>query len=142
METIQTLSTKILAEGSLRIQGLLKKREETSKEFLRTLFKKWNSELNTLNVPNGTVQTVPNKRRSLGDIFRIVRYYYPRTSLKTVINVIYDDLFDSVPKFRSSYCSTINKRVFYKGGTNQESHIYDQNTKDEYGLTIQEWKDL
>lgn len=143
MEVIQKLNTQFRKDqkvSPIRIKGLLKKREETLENFLIKFFVTWNQEKETIFVKTKEVQTTTGKRRSIGDIFLLSLYYYPKTTLREVIDIIYDVLFQEVPNFRSSYCHTIHKRVFYKGGPNQHSHLFDGELPDEHKLTVAEWK--
>jgi hypothetical protein len=119
-EFFTRLQTVILTNNprAIRVQGLLKKtrghnsRTETLKEFIVKFFTKWNNDLNTIYVDDSSVQTDPGRRRSLGDLFMIVRYYYPNVTLKELFAVLHD-LCTNTRGFRTSRCSTIHKRVWY-----------------------------
>ncbi len=150
----------------MRIQGLLKVRKETLSEFLIRFFTEWNIKKNTLfaqevedfiqdptedeeedervdpiDAKIGEVACRPNKRRSLGDIYMICKYYYPRCTLKQVLTIIYNELSEEIDGFRSSNCSTINKRVFYVNES-EGTQIMEQSQKDEYGMTVKNYKSL
>lgn len=139
---LSELKEQILKEKPIRIQGLLKKRKETFEEFLYKFFTDWNKTKNTLYVSHAEVQTEPDKRRSIGDIFLILNYYYPNIGFKKVVKFLYNEAFKEIPRFRSSYCHTINKRVFYQGGEHEISQLFDEDEVDEYDLTVPEWKKL
>ena len=128
----------------LRIQGLMKKRKETVDEFLVKFFTKWNSEYDTVYADTKKevreVQTPKNKRRSLSDIYQIVRYYYPDATLEDIAKFLYKDAKEEVPRFRSSMCSMINRRVFYQGAANQNTEFYDKSKKDEHNMDYEQWK--
>lgn len=130
------------AKDPLRMQGLLKKRKESLEEFLINFFSNYNQNKETLYVETKEVQTKIGKRRSIGDIYAICKYYYPTATIRDVVNIVYNVLPTEVPRFRSSLCSQINKRVFYQGAENQESNIYNSNSPDEFGLTVEQWKNL
>lgn len=130
------------ASEELRMQGLLKKRKESLETFLINFFTNYNLNKNTLFVSTGEVQTVPGKRRSIGDIYAICKYYYPNCTIKKVVDIVYNVLPQEVPRFRSSKCKMIKKRVFYQGSEEQSSAFYDTDSKDEFELTIEEWKNL
>lgn len=125
----------------LRLRGILKKRTETLEGFLQRFFTDWNSSRPTIYVGNGHTQTEPDKRRSLGDIFQICRYYYPNCTVEEVSKILYS-LVDTVPNFRSSYCNQINKRVFYKGTESQDAEFYDEEEADEFGYTVDDWESI
>lgn len=130
------------AKDPLRIRGLLKKRNETLEEFLIKFFNNYNNNKETLFVETKEVQTPPGKRRSIGDIYAICKYYYPTCTIRDVVNIVYNVLPTEVPRFRSSLCSQIKKRVFYQGTEDQQSAMYDTGNVDEFGFTVEEWKNL
>lgn len=130
------------AKDPLRIRGLLKKRNETLEEFLIKFFNNYNNNKETLFVETKEVQTPPGKRRSIGDIYAICKYYYPTCTIRDVVNIVYNVLPTEVPRFRSSLCSQIKKRVFYQGTEDQQSAMYNTSNPDEFGFTIEDWKNL
>ncbi len=109
----QTIKDKNLR--AIRLEKLKKDRDgQTVEQFLIKFFTEWNDNRNTIYVDNRDIQTPIGKRRSLGDIYMICLYYFPECSLKDVLDILYNQLLSSMPDgFRSSYCSTINKRVWY-----------------------------
>jgi hypothetical protein len=141
--TTEEITEKIYKDVKpLRLKGVLKKRKETLKDFLIKFFTEWNNKKDTIYVGNRHVQTSPGKRRSLGDIFVICRYYYPKCTLEEVKSIVYNELFEEIPRFRSSWCTRVNKRVFYQGEEGQTTHIYDTSKHDEFGLTPATWRKL
>lgn len=145
--SLNTIQEELNTEPPLRIRGLLRKRTETLEQFLILFFTKWNVEKETIYVNNGHTQTEPGKRRSIGDIYRIVKYYYRKTTLKEVKDVLIN-LFpesgtaNTVDRLRSSKCSMIHKRVYYQGNTSQGSEIANKSSNDEYGYTWEQWCEL
>lgn len=130
------------AKDPLRIRGLLKKRNETLEEFLIKFFNNYNNNKETLFVETKEVQTPPGKRRSIGDIYAICKYYYPTCTIRDVVNIVYNVLPTEVPRFRSSLCNQIKKRVFYQGAEDQQSAMYNTGNVDEFGFTVENWKNL
>ena len=122
----------------IRIRGLLRKRKETLQEFLIKFFTKWNIERDTIWVRTGETQTEADKKRSLGDIYMICKYYYPDCTLNELILHLYDSLpeyFEEVHDetgFRTCVCQQIHKRVWWyeEGDANNVNH---KTTNDEYG---------
>ena len=139
MRKIQKVQQLLDDTKSIRIRGVLKRRREAPKAFLAKFFMNFNVENDTIYVENEVVQTERNKRRSLGDIYGVMKYYYPDITLEQVTRDLYD-LFDEVPRFRSSLCCTINKRVFYVGDQHQPTGIYDREEQDEHEMTVTQWK--
>ncbi len=108
-------------------------RKETLQEFLAKVFTEWNDEKNTIYVDDKSIQTGTGKRRSLGDIYMLCKYYYPTVTIRDVLFELYvglRDYFDS--HYRTSYCHTINKRVWYYD-EDAGSGIYNKELNDEYG---------
>jgi hypothetical protein len=127
--------------SSIRLPGLLRNRKtQTLTDFLRAFFLTWNDEKDTIFVENRDIQTAAGKRRSVGDIFMICRYYYPTCTLSEVYDKLLNLLPITMPSgFRTSYCSTINKRVWYFDST-KESAQRDLHRADEYGNKIEKLK--
>jgi len=95
----------------------------------------------TLYAHNGKEQCDRYKRRSQGDLFRIVKYYRPEVTFKEFRQALFN-LVNS-GKVTTSYCNNINKRVFhkhYKGY--QPASVYHDTTVDELGLTLVPTKGL
>lgn len=135
----KAIEAKLDKMAPIRVRGLLKKRKETIEEFICTFFRSWNEDKDTICVNNGHTQTAAGARRSLGDIYKICKYYYPKCTLKQVAKVVYEDCFEDVDIFRSSFCSATKKRMFYVGDNSQDSELLNQNIKDEFGYTCKEW---
>lgn len=79
-------------------------------DFLWYFFNEYNKRSYTVDDTN-TVQCAFNKRRSLGDIYRICRYYYPDITLEQVLKTLIS-LINS-RDIGASRCSTIHKYVFH-----------------------------
>jgi len=145
MAGIRAINTQLktnFAKDSLRMEGLLKKRQETLEQFLINFFNVHNNNKNTLFAETKEIQTIPGKRRSIGDIYAICKYYYPTCTVRDVVNIVYNVLPTEVPRFRSSLCNQIKKRVFYQGTEDQQSAMYNTSNPDEFGFTIEDWKNL
>jgi len=133
------LQRRILADypRGLRVQGLLRKsrgaagRNETLNQFLVKFFTDWNTNKNTLFTDDDSVQTVSGRRRSLGDLFMIIKYYYPRVTLKELFTEL-NNLTSNTSGMRTSYCSTIRKRVWYYSSFSSND-VLNTNQTDEYG---------
>lgn len=126
------IEEKLLRERPLRIT-ILKKRPETPEQFLIRFFKEWNEDKDTIYADDKSVQTVAGKRRSLGDIFLIMRYYYPTITVKEVMNLLVNALPRKINDgFRSSWCTQTSKKMFYYD-TEQENGVFDKTKNDEWG---------
>lgn len=77
------------------------------------------------------------RRRSLGDIFLICKFYYSNCTIHGVIEVLVDLLEKRGSTFRASYCNTIEKYVFH---TEQDAG-YVRDSKVEYSKLIR-FKDI
>ncbi len=121
----------------IRLERLLKRRTETLQRFLERFFQDWNKDRNTIYADDSSVQTEMGRRRSLGDIYMICKYYYPTCTLNEVLNLLYNVLPTSMPDgFRTSYCNTILKRVWYFD-EDQATNQLDKTRNDEFGNNYQ-----
>lgn len=128
------INDRILANQPIRLEKLLKKTIPTNlKDFLIKFFEVYNAEKATIYVDTKVVQTTTGRRRSLGDIYQLCKYYFPECTLKQVLTLLYTTLPAHYNRgFRTSYCSTIHKRVwYYEAGS--ATHEYDSTTNDEFG---------
>ncbi len=117
----------------IRLEKTLKKRKETLEQFLVLFFKEWNNEKNTIFVDTLEVQTEMEKRRSIGDIYMICKYYYPNCTLNEVLNLLYFRLPLVITNgFRTSYCNTIKKKVWYYEEDN-DTEALNKTANDEFG---------
>lgn len=116
---------------------------DTTLETITTLQDCHNGKLNGITCAAG-------KNRSMGDMFRVVKYYYPEFTLKDLIRLMYkdmetefdnDDLISTNAWFSTLYCNDINKRVYYKKQFNV-SYINSADDFDEYDLDINDYVNL
>ncbi len=129
------VEAKILSKYTrpIRLEKTKKERSESLQTFLEKFFDVWNEEKNTIFADNREVQTPCGKRRSLGDIFMICRYYYPTCTLGEVVKLLYAILPKSMSTgFRSSHCYDTKKRMFYFN-PNDATGYFNSSEKDEYG---------
>lgn len=98
-------------------------------------------EKNTVYADDSTLEcTYDHVGRSQGDLFRIMRYYYPSITFKEFRALLFEMV--STGNVQTSYCTTINKRVFVRLGKRlyikprMYSYIYSDAEKDELGLTL------
>lgn len=106
--------------------------------FLIKFFKEWNAEKRTIYKDDSSLQTPVGRRRSLGDVYILCKYYFPEVTLKEVIEQLYVELPKIITRgYRSCKCGQIHKRVWYyqEGGDNAYNNSSDQ---DEYNNT-REW---
>ena len=138
----KSIETKILQETKpLRLRATKKDRkDQTVENFLIRFFEDYNKERETIFVADEKVQTDTNggcgRRRSLGDIFVITRYYYPNVTLKEVLKHLYISLpqhFGKAAGFRSCACAQINKRVWYLDAAKGQTEALDLKKQDEFG---------
>lgn len=134
---IAALETQIKSARDIRLEKLFKKTiPATVEEFLIKFFKAYNAEKNTIYVDDRTVQTTVGRRRSLGDIYKLCKYYYPNITLKEILVFLYKTLPAKLnPGFRTSYCTTIKKRVWYYSAISTNL-VHNASTNDEYGHTV------
>ncbi len=99
---------------------------KTIEEFVVNFFKEYNSKYTTTYTKNVAEQCTTGRRRSLGDVYMITKFYFPECTLLDIIELMYGKLW-GVNK--SQFCSAVKKRVFRR----DTSQFYSLDTKDEYG---------
>ncbi len=106
------------------------------KRFIKDFLYSYNKSNTTRSCPYGYQQCDRNRRRSLGDIYRICKYYYPNITLLQVLKVLIDLL--NSRKIGTCFCGTIRKQVYYTNNMEQ----YDGSTM-EWGskLTLKSLKE-
>ena len=129
-----------MAKEPIRIKGLLKKRKEPLKEFLIKFFSDWNFNKETILKMTGDIQTTTSRRRSITDLYKICKYYYPKVTLIQVYKTMIEEVREEVPNMRTSFCHTIKRRVFYQGTSTQGAGVFDEGTADEFGMLYGEWE--
>ncbi len=137
-DAFAVLETKILAAiPEIRLEKTLKASvPKTLNAFLVLFFEEWNNEKSTIFVADKTVHTVAGRRRSLGDLFRICKYYFPQCTLRQLITSLYREIPTLLTDgFRTSYCSTIRKRVWYYA-EGIENTVANSGQNDEYGNIV------
>ena len=115
----------------IRLEKTLKNRNESLFTFISTFLMDWNNTRKTIYVDNKEMQTDIGKRRSLGDIYMICKYYYHACTLKDVLKILYIDL-SKHDGFVNSKCDDIHKRV-WRYDKELPSITYNLNIYDEYG---------
>ena len=132
------LEARVLAANpdEIRLEATLLKsvRKLTLEQFLIKFFKEYNNERNTIFVESRATQTEMGKRRSLGDIYKICKYYFPEITLKELMKLLYVDLI-AIAGFRSSKCSQIRKRVWYYSNGSSNGLLNTGDT-DEYSNSV------
>jgi hypothetical protein len=134
---------------TIRLERLLKnRRTQTPEQFLIKFFKEWNYAIsntdtrrNSIYVDDSSRQTDCGRRRSLGDIFMLMRYYYPTITLREVLVLLYRTLPRQIERgFRSSICNQIHKRVWYYDPANANDMV-NSTSADEYGHALSWYTD-
>jgi len=134
------IEERINERPQIRVKGLLKRRREKSVEhFLPVFFGRYNVELDTIYTENGEIQTIANRRRSLGDIYQICKYYYPNLTILELLRLLYNEEYLRENNIGTSFCYTINKRVWYHS---ERPLIFNTDVEDEYGRTWANWISL
>lgn len=112
-------------------------------EWIRKFINELNYEKNTLNI-DGSINTEAGKRRSLGDIYRVAKTYFPNISFKELVVT----LFKIRGEFNDSCCKTIQKHVFYRQNDGMRHNAETDNSYgyngpyDEFGRTLSDYTKL
>jgi len=99
----------------------------------------YNCHLNTLYSSSKRLQCFKNRNRSQGDLYMIMRYYYPDITFKEFRKALIRLLNNY--HISTFYCGDIRKRIFYnpnfKGRKPHRSNILDSLAAiDEFGFTL------
>jgi len=143
---LKNAEQKLLEAGLLKIGGISKTSKlispwgnrESQLGIVINILKYLNTR-NTYYVPKSKrVQCYSNHSRSMGDIFRIMKCYYPDLTLKELRSLIFEHVNNC--NIYTDYCDQIKKRVFSL--INKEFHqfshplIYGNRNKDEFGFYL------
>lgn len=134
--SFKTFEKDLLEEGLIRLRPFFKKdlKGVTVKDFIIKFLKDYNNndELENISVDEEEVMCEQGRRRSGGDIFRLCKYYYPKTTLQEVLTIL-DDIVkaDTKKEYKSQICSQINKRVFSFCGEGN-GQLYHNTNNDEF----------
>lgn len=112
--------------------------EKNPKDFLVN-FLKYNKEYDTVYCSNGRVQTEKNKRRSVGDIYRITSFYFPRVTLTTIYETLLENISEN--KALSSICVSTKMRV-YRATSNNEKCYFNGEKIDEFGVDFNNFTNI
>jgi hypothetical protein len=87
---------------------------------------------------SGNWQRAGYRRRSLGDLFRLTKTYFPEVTVSDLIVFLHK-------YYNQWYCYNAEKRVwstkYYTDWRKNSYHVKTQPTqKDEYGMTIKDWE--
>lgn len=147
--SIKEFEKDLLKEGLLRLRPFMKKtiKGVSLKDFITNFLKDYNknNELENITVDDEEVFCAQNKRRSGGDIFRLCKYYYPKTTLLEVLAVLDEIILqDTKKEYKVQICEMINKRVYSYWGEKAGNH-YHLTDNDEFnrkqGEYVREYKD-
>lgn len=110
-------------------------------KFLIKFFQEWNKDKNTIYADDLSIQTSVGRRRSLGDIYMICKYYFPELTLEEVVRMLYITLPSKMnPGFRNCFCGQVKKRVWYFS-QGSENNTANATNNDEYSKQYQWYLD-
>lgn len=140
---LEEIQKKLDNEPGLRLRGFKKKiiKDIKLEGFIDLFFTKYNNEYETIYIVAKREQTEPGKRRSLSDLYKICKYYYPDCTFEEVTNILYKEAFDK-NYLRSSHCYMTNRRMFYITQYKEDGVIVNTGVKDEFGFVISDWKKI
>lgn len=81
-------------------------------------------------------QCYAGSNRSSLDIWRHIIYFRPEISIYSVMEILYS--FENY--LYSNMCSDVKRRVFKLA--NEDDSFYDEDKKDEYGMTFNDWEKI
>lgn len=135
MYTFKQIKDYLKAQPEIKFEGIERDQYKLS-EFLEKLLT-FNNSFNTLYL-NNKIQTERKKRRSIGDLYRIVRYYYPNVKIVTVYRALLKQISEG--KAISSICIATSMRV-YRSTTNGEKSYLNGERVDEFGVDLKQFEE-
>lgn len=135
MYTIDELETKIRPLKRLKLSNFTPI-EETLESFILNFFKRYNKDYDSERIANGVVERTAGQMRSIEDVFSICRTYYPKTTLKQVLQCMFT--LASQQKIHGKWkCKQIQKYVFSGSKTSyDDSSIRQDIFSDAYPVKI------
>lgn len=102
-------------KGKLKIQGKPGPMPKSWKKFILNFFRDYNMDYETVHTKAGkygNFQCESGCNRSIGDLYRIVSFYYPTVTLRKIYNYMYKSK-EARYHLGGIWCPDIEKRVFY-----------------------------
>ncbi len=132
----------LMAQPELKFRDLDSVEGIKLKDFLKNFFSIYSERHVTIYAKNGVTQTAHGRRRSIGDIFRITKYYYPKVRLTTV----YKEMLLNIQryKFFSYICAETKLRV-YRDTTREvygKGGFFNSEPIDEFGVDFTEFEEF
>lgn len=127
-------------EGELFLKGLRKKGTETLEEFIRAFFTKYNNEKATYIFKKDKSDELfcdVGRRRSLQDLYKICKYYYPDCKLREIKEIL--NYWMQEKTLRCTFCSQVLKEVYFTcSPENFKVRTKEESNQDETGLWVNE----
>lgn len=126
--SVDEAQTYVNSGGPYKLQdhNTLPKETPTLYDFLKMFFTKWNYELSVVYVSNGSPQCGRQASRTVVDMARLCKYYFPESNVITVRQIMFDLVEEKI--IGTSICTGINQRVFHKG-----NYCALRDSRDEFG---------
>lgn len=134
-----TIREKILENDLLYFKNFNQDEDMTLKEFVFNVITNYTVNLPSYSAKTGIAQCARNRHRSFGDIFNIVRFYYPEATCKKVKESLLELQQEGTVYIQ--LCNMIKKFIYYL--PNQQGHSRNlrpsqMQTRDEYGMRLQD----
>lgn len=132
----QSLDKMVLVKPTGELVKL--KKDNTTADFVRKFFDKFNEEYNTCTKDDKSVITPIGTRRSIGDVYRIsYTYYGAKMSLVAIVCHTYMRVLES--KLTENYCYNVTQTRVYKNRPSKNGNYFDPRKSDELGMTQQHY---
>ena len=105
METYKSLRNQLDSKSKLRLSGYQHNPDMPYSEFIQKLLAEYNKQCPTYDVDTAELQCQSARNRSLEDIYRIVKNYYPNLRLRTIYTTLLENS-------GSMICSSIKRRTY------------------------------
>jgi hypothetical protein len=136
--TFGQIKRHLQEQPALHFRGLTK--EDVGKgltKFSNNFFE-YNKTLDTYQ--GNSLHTPKGRRRSIGDIYCIFYYYFPKITLTSVYAIVLGQISKGIAL--SAICNATKMRVYRGVRKGYEQHYFNGEPIDEFGVDIKEFEDF
>lgn len=139
MYTFKQVKTHLRQQSGLKFKGFTKEDVGTNLESFLENILIYNNKYPTVYTTNGQTQTGAGKRRSIGDLFRLTYFYFPKITLTTLYTSLLKLVIEK--KALSSICEATGLRV-YRAAKDGEITYFNGTPTDEFYTDFKQFEEF
>lgn len=136
--TFGQIKRHLQEQPALHFRGLTKEDVGRGLTKFSNHFFEYNSKFDTYQ--GNSLQTPKGRRRSIGDIYRIFYYYFPKMTLTHVYQIVIQQIAKGIAL--SAICNATHMRVYRGVKKGYESHYFNGEETDEFGIDIKQFEEF